>query len=272
MLLLGVVTWIAVGLVLDIAEDMGRAEANMEKVYAAHGRVGDYVPPLNGAIPPERMEAFLQAREHMAPARAKTQGALELLSSQRPSMANVPGLLGRMLGWGMGALKIEAGRNLGPDVVAFFADHGEALLEAGMGPGEYLYIYSVAYYAGLGKSPADGPAFVLVSEDEGESQGVERDAFDVREIRREFVLRRLNERFAPMLRRQLEALEAEAGSDGSWHQRLGEEVAALENDRFRIPWRDGLPTALESSIAPYRARLEASYSTLCNPLEVRTGD
>ena len=65
----------------------------------------------------------------------------------------------------------------------------EALLEVGMGPGEYMYVYSVAYYSWLGKSPADGPSFTLVGDD-GDNQGrqVGQDEFDVREERREMVL------------------------------------------------------------------------------------
>ena len=45
----------------------------------------------------------------------------------------------------------------------------------------------------------------------------------------------------------------------------------MEGDRFRFPWRDGLPGPIEDSISPYRARLETSYSELCNSLEILTG-
>jgi hypothetical protein len=144
-----------------------------------------------------------------------------------------------------------------------------------MGPGEYLYIYSIAYFSGLGKSPADGPAFRLLGDDEDGVQGrpAGEDEFDVREGRREDVLARLNEQLLPMLQRQLAALDetGDAVETDPWRQQLAAEIAAMETDRFRVPWRDGLPPAIKASLEPYRTRLEASYSPMCNPLEVLAG-
>jgi hypothetical protein len=175
--------------------------------------------------------------------------------------------------WGLGAAKLEGARQLIPQAIGFVAARGEALLEAGMGSGEYLYIYSVAYYSWLRKSPADGPAFPLVGDDGDGGQGHRggRDEFDVREGRREVVLRRLNERLLPMLRRQLAAVDAGPPAREGWREALAAEVSALESDPFRIPWRDGVPEPLATSLEPFRRRLESSYSALCNPLEVVPG-
>ena len=76
-----------------------------------------------------------------------------------------------------------------------------------------------------------------------------------------------------MLRRQQAALEPlEASPDGeAWRRALAAEISALEADRFRIPWQDGLPEVLRQSLEPFRARLEASYSSMCNPLEIGMG-
>ena len=271
-LLLGVVAWLAYEQISTLAEEAERFEAAMAQVRIAHGRIEDYRPDADGAVRPERMEVFLHVREIMAPARDETTAALALLSSRGSDSSGVPGLLGRLLGWGMGAMKIEAGTGLLPDVFAFFSAHGEALLEAGMGPGEYLYIYSIAYFSALGKSPADGPGFGLVGGGGPESRRAGQDDFDIREIRREIVLERVNEKLLPMLRRQLVALDEGLEDSSPWRRELAAEVAALEADSFRIPWRDELPPAIKASIEPYRARLEATYSSMCNPLEVQTGD
>jgi hypothetical protein len=273
---LGLLTWGGYVLIKGVIGEVEKTDAVMEQVYEKHGRVSDFRPDPDGALRPERVEAFLRVRELMSPARAETEHTFGLLFSQgTESAAQVPGMLGRLVAWGMGVLKIEAGTNLVPQLFAFVGARGEALLEAGMGPGEYLYIYSLAFYSGLEKSPADGPAFRLVGDDEDADDGrrAGEDEFDVREGRREDVLTTLNERLLPMLRRQLAALD-ESGrlrESDPWRQRLAAEITAMEEDRFRIPWRDGLPPVIETSLEPYRARLEASYSPMCNPLEVLAG-
>lgn len=272
-LLLGLLGWGGYVLIRRVVGQAERIDAVMEQVHEKHGRVSDFRPEPDGAIPPERVEAFLRVRELMATTRAETGHVFRLLSSgESEGTTEVPGVLGQVLAWGMGILKVEAGTSLVPQLIAFVAARGEAFLEAGMGPGEYLYIYSLAFYSGLGRSPADGPAFRLMGDDQDGNQGRRGsgDEFDVREGRREAVLTTLNERLLPMLRRQLAALD-EGGrlrESDPWRKQLAAEIAAMEEDRFRIPWRDGLPPVIEASLEPYRARLEASYSALCNPLEV----
>jgi hypothetical protein len=275
-LLLGLFVWGGYVLIKNVVETAQEAEAVLEQVREEHGRLSDFRPEPDGALAPERMEVFLRVRELMGPARAETEHVFTLLSSQESEGASqVPGVVGRVIEWGMGILRIEAATDLIPQAIAFVGARGEALLEAGMGPGEYLYIYSIAYFSGLGKSPADGPAFPLVGDDEDGDRGDRGmgDEFDIRESRRELVLVTLNERLLPMLRRQLAALD-ESGrlrEADPWRQQLAAEIAAMEEDRFRIPWRDGLPPVIEASLEPYRARLEASYSPMCNPLEVMHG-
>ena len=46
------------------------------------------------------------------------------------------------------------------------------------------------------------------------------------------------------------------------------EVKALEADRYRLPWRDGVPAVIEASLKPYRERLEAGYSRMANLFEI----
>jgi hypothetical protein len=266
--LLGLLGWGGYTLITGVIGEAEKVDAVMEQVHEKHGRVSDFRPEPSGAISPERVEAFLRVRELMHATRAETDHVFNVLSAEEtPGTTEVPGVLGRILAWGMGILKVEAGTSLVPQLIDFVSARGEALLEGGMGPGEYLYIYSVAFYSGLGKSPADGPAFRLLGEGEA------ADEFDVREGRREAILETLNARLLPMLRRQLKALD-ESGrlrESDPWRQRLVAEIAAMERDRFRIPWRDGLPPVIEASLEPYRARLEASYSAMCNPLEVLAG-
>jgi hypothetical protein len=263
-------------LINSILREVAKAEEVMERVREEQGRIADFQPDPDGGLRAERLEVFLHARELMAPTLTETEGALALLSSRGSSVeTQVPGMLGQLIEWGMGAMKVDAATGLLPQVIGFVSARGEALLEAGMGVGEYLYIYSLAYYSWLGKSPADGPSFPLVGDDEDrrQQQQSEWDEFDVREGRREAVLTHLHDLLLPMLRRQLAAVDERSDvlESDPWRQQLAAEVAAMEKDRFRIPWRDGLPAPIQTSLRPFRARLGASYSPECNPLEVLTG-
>ena len=72
-------------------------------------------------------------------------------------------------------------------------------------------------------------------------------------------LARIHRLALPMLRCQLAKLR-EPGAGGAadkWRKALVAEVKALEADRYRLPWRDGVPAVLEASLKPYRERLEA---------------
>jgi hypothetical protein len=137
-----------------------------------------------------------------------------------------------------------------------------------MGPGEYYYIYALSYYSWLGKSPADGPPFRLVGQDEEHDDGW--DEFDVREHRLEKTVRNLNRLMLPMLRHQLEDLKQQETGEGrnAWREELTAEIDKMTADSYRLPWSDGLPGSLKDSLLPYRERLEGDYSELCNPLEV----
>ncbi len=257
-----------------LVQEGEEAERVMAEVRERHGGLSDFQPSPTGSLPPERVETFLRVRELMAHTRRETEASLALLSSGDPDTAKqVPGILGQLLGYGLGAAKIKGATNLLPQVVGFISAKGDALLEAEMGPGEYLYIYSIAYYSWLGNSPADGPAFTLVGDDGDEEQGgrAGQDEFDVRESRRESVLTRLNQHLLPMLRRQLAALDANDPTVAGWRGELAAEITAMENDRFRIPWRDGVPEPIATSLEPYRQRLRSSYSAWCNSLEVIPG-
>jgi hypothetical protein len=76
-----------------------------------------------------------------------------------------------------------------------------------------------------------------------------------------------------MLRNQLEDLLAEdvESATETWREALEAEIAAMEADRLRLPWIDDLPSPIEQSLAPFRDRLEQSYSEQCSALEFGLG-
>jgi hypothetical protein len=195
----------------------------------------------------------------MAPARAEIEETLSAFGG-----GETPG--------GGALAKVRAGMGLVPRLIGFYTDRAGALLECEMGTGEYLYLYVLTYYAWLEKSPADGPPFQLVGDDEQgrgwKSEFGDADEAEVRERRLERVLPRLNRLALPMLRNQLAALDAsDSPIDTDWREALAAEIRAVEADPDRLPWQDGLPAVAATSLAPYRDRLAASYSEMCNVLE-----
>jgi len=95
---------------------------------------------------------------------------------------------------------------------------------------------------------------------------------DSQEIRRIIQIRRLQRLILPLLRNQYEKLQArgaESRMEG-WRGILEAEIKALESERYRMPWQDGLPEVIESSLKPFRQRLEEGYSRLLNSLEIST--
>jgi hypothetical protein len=247
----------------NIVDEFKDTEAVTEVLTERFGRITDFCPNPDGAITAERVEAFLSAREAFRPIRERIAESLAKLS-QKKDIDEVevgkPRSVFTMMRLGFGII---------PQTAEFIKTRNEALLEAGMGLGEYYYIYVMAYYSWLGKSPEDGPGFQIVGPDEDEDFGY-WGREDSQEMRQERMRRRLNRMLLPMLHNQLEKLQTEGGAAtlGNWQQELEREIEAMEEDRERLLWQDGLPAVIETSLRPYRDQLEASYNPLTNPLEM----
>lgn len=247
----------------NIVGEFKDTEAMTEVLTERFGRIPDFCPDPEGTIRPERIEAFLSARDGFAPVRERITKSMEALSRGRDKdevEVEKPKSVLTMMRLGFGII---------PQTAEFIKTRNEALLDSEMGLGEYYYIYVVAYYSWLGKAPEDGPDFQIVGPDEEGDFGY-WDREDSKERRRERLLRRLNRMLLPMLHNQLEKLIAEGGAkaSGEWRQILEREIEALEEDRERLLWQDSLPEVIEASLRPCRDRLEASYNPMTNPLEV----
>ncbi len=230
---------------------------NVKELTVRYGRVEDYRPEPGGAIGADRLEAFLKARDLAAPVRRKLEVSFEQLTGDRKSLA-----------------AIKRGLEVVPTVAEYFVIRSQSLLDAGMGMGEYSYIYIVAYACWLKKPLEDGPGVRLT---EGEGFRMDWDGGDRKDLQKGFALRRVRQLILPMLKNQLARLASggEAGNPGSdtaaglaWREKLAAEIAACEADAQRLPWRDGLPEVLEASLRPFRDRLEAGYSPMINLFEI----
>jgi len=251
--------------VKNIVKGFEETEAITDALTERYGDTKDFCPDPGGAIKPERLEAFLSVRNSIEPIKEELESSLGILSDkegesqfrEEPS----PGVL----------TKIKTGFGIIPLIAEFYTRRNQALLDAEMGLGEYYFIYVVSFYSWLGKSPGDGLEYNLVDEDE-EERGVywRRRRSENLEDRKDDVLKQLHRRILPMMQNQFAKL---TGIDISpirdpWRETLAAEIEAMEADRFRLPWQDGLPDILEASLKPFRGRLEASYSKVLNALEM----
>lgn len=238
-------------------------EELMEVLTERYGEMRDFCPEPEGSIGPSRIEAFLSVRDAFAPYQEKLEISMRELQDkvgQSEVEVKKPKNVFEMVKLGFGLI---------PQIAEFLKFRNQALLEAEMGMGEYTYIYAIAYFSWLEKLPEDGPDFEVMEEGGGSRLG-EMDLEEIREERRDSMLRLLHRNLLPMLQNQHEKLVARGSSDtqSEWKDLLEAEIRAMEEDRFRLPWEDGLPDVIKTSLEPYRERLEQSYNAMTNPFEL----
>jgi hypothetical protein len=259
-------------------EDFRDVEVSMDVMEETYGDVEDFCPDPDGRIRPERVEAFLTVRDSTSWIRADMEHSLSTITKdirrvedEDKSFWGVLGIIRR----GMGAI---------PRMAEYYSTRNYTLLNEGMSLGEYYYIYVIAYYSYLGRLPEDGPEFQMMGgdsdsgrsrwyRDDEDEEDRQRYEDDVREERRYRIIRNVRRMMLPMLRNQLAKLnESSTQYSRIWRRALQAELDALEEDRDRLPWEDGLPAVIKNSLEPYRNRLIASYSELLNPLELMPED
>jgi hypothetical protein len=210
-------------------EALARRES-LDRQYPGPDR---YTPPADGTIPEERMRRFLAVRRELAascPSVAEHWRRMEAMNELAESEDSSP----RELFGQVGRVARDFPR-LPKDYGGYVAARNRALLQQGMGLGEYTWIYAVSYFGALGDRPARAiPA------------SKQPDPF------RERVIPQLRQ----MMARRLAAArrgETQPDSLAAWRA----ELDALARDGRRLPFQDGLPPELAASIEPFRAELEA---------------
>jgi hypothetical protein len=233
----------------EVIEAAERAEDRLELEY---GLVREFTPPA-GRVAADRVEAFLAVRELMAPQRTALKKSVEALAPAAGQGGAVGGLRAA-----------RAGISMAPRILEFAKGRNEALLEVGMGRGEYTWMYWLTYYAWLGH-PIGESLLNDIMEARAETDGSMQMHIDGMDT----------EHMEWQLRRDLEAmlrnLEGEIAADperAELKELVESELAAIDADSSRMPWTDGLPEVFVVGLDPYRDRLEASYSPATNPFEL----
>lgn len=244
-------------------EGVGKAEQSYRELVSLHGEVEEFVPPPDGTVPAARVELFLSVREALREPQRELAGVL----------ADFPpdDVVGedRVLFVIFGVVRGITGL-VGP-ITGYMDQRHRLLQEAGMGPGEYVYIYSVAYYSWLGQLPGQGP---LITKNVGGSlrDGKGDPLFDDEgsPFNADRTRRRYRHYMLSLLRNQIAGLPAPGSSPESdaWRSALAEEIRRFESRPDRVAWQDGLPPAVEASLEPYRARFEATWDGTTNVFEL----
>lgn len=240
-----------------ISTGFNQAVAAREQLDKQYGAPESFVPWPDGSIPAQRLEVFARVRETMAPAReamADTFSRLPMNPDKVRELEQARGLEKLLKAMSVGKTAMELAPNLGQ----FFSARDEALLNAGMGMGEYSYLYSVVFHAWLGHPPGDGPG------EEWTGEGA-RHRGKVR-MHGPGTAWRVHDETLQMLRNQQAALGADAPA--AWREALAKELAAMEKDDARLAWQEGVPASMSTALEPFRARLEASYNRTTNPFEL----
>ena len=202
-----------------LAGGVDQAVETREVLNERFGKPEDYAPAADGAVPAERLEAFLAVRTSVQPLCRRfdaTFGHMDVLSEQKEVTA----------GELFGAFKSMMG--IVPLISEFFQARNQALLDAEMGLGEYTYLYVLVYHASPDAPEPGGRPSSRVRGD-----------------------------FLGYLRAQAEAASSlEIPGGAAFRSDLAREIAALEEDEKRIPWQDGLPEAIAASLQPYRRPLD----------------
>ncbi len=265
-----ILVFVIIGSVAFFVRDMSveyKAVEKSEKVLIqAHGGLADFAPPAGGLPTVERLQVFIEARRQQAEWRTNVALAFEeFLVKKKESDA----------GGFMHFLKlIRSTSEMAPSLAGFWSSRNAALLEHEMGPGEYGYIYCLAYYSYLGYDPGDGAHDAELNFDGTGGNGLTIPAQGVmtEAERKDAAWRRTHDLMLPLLEAvQRSDLPLEAAEAQQWLAELDMEVGVLRESPLRYPWRDGAPRVLADIFRPFRKDLEEQYEISVNPVELIFG-
>jgi hypothetical protein len=224
---------------------MGPFKRAVDDRYAIEEKFGPqeaYVPPASGVPSADRIEVFLGIRRTFSePCADLTQAEKQM---QKMETFDDQEEVDRM-----GVMKeafslTKSMMGVGPVLGHFYEIRNQNLLDAGMGLGEFTYIFAVAYSDRLLDEPKGDQLFGPT-----------------------ITNRRVRQALLKMLENQLAVLQSEDDPEAEIAILEGE-IAAMQADDRRISWQDGIPPAITEALAPYRAELDELYCPALAPLEL----
>jgi len=211
---------------------LGAAREAQTELEQQFGPAGSFTPEPDGAIPADRVQVFIKVRDSLSDTcndfatMLAPMDRLAELDGNDPSIEEITAATG-------GLAKTAVG--ITPRLGEFYAARNQALLDQGMGLGEYVYIYALAYQQQLLDSRHLDSVFA-----EGRAIPPETAAVLLKILQNHG--RVLN---GTVLERERALLDAE--------------LAAMQSDPKRLLWQDQVPESMAGSLAAYRAELDAGF-------------
>lgn len=217
-----------------------------------HKRFGDrdaFTPPLDGELPLDRIELFVALRESLATRRDDAgSGLVDFVRRAKASESADRTTFQKL----EQTLKmVHGGTDMVSGIVNYFADLEHRLLDRGMGDGEFAYWYCLTHFAWLQWEPLADAELEQSLDQLGLLHDVERERSDLVQL------------FHRQLRNARRALEAEETRTSGQERMLALVVDELDRGQAEraLPFAGRFPPTWAQTLAPYRARLEATLPT-----------
>jgi hypothetical protein len=232
LILLAILLTVGGGIIMT--RPFSKAVNSQKALNEEFGTRDDFVPPAVG-LSADRLEAFLQVRRELEPFCAQFEdiaAKFQAMEEFDDAAEDPPtGEILKRVGSVMGAVFGIAGK-----IGNFTEARNEALLAQEMSLGEYVWIYTLAYYSWLEYTP-----------------GTDFDDADSGEMGRaqKRTIRLLMESHAEALAAAGDPAGAEAWREESARMKRSEEAVPFSGDR--------LPAGIIAALKPYRYELEELY-------------
>gem|GEM_PF-4069237 len=234
--------------------EVKHAEDSFQELVEELGDFKDYIPAGDVSLQADRVELFLKIREEMSADREALSGKFREFPMQK--LKEMDGKKNVGFKDVFGVMK-EFADLLNP-VGEYLSKRNENLLREKMPIGEYAWIYSLAYYSWLGHPMDTAP-------DLG-GAGVQKWGDDESPISPKTQRERYHRVMLRLLENRLDSLEnGPAELREQVKQELDRVTGAPDGT---VIWESGLPAGEAAVLEPYRDRLEATWNSDTNVLEL----
>ena len=236
--------------VKSMFEGVVEAEQSFKQLSEELGDYDAYNPDAMVSVSADRMERFLRIRENLADERLRMEDVFESFDLTVDEELSGPRKVWSVLS-ALGGLVNPAGE--------YLAVRNAKLVEEQMSMGEYAWIYALSYYSWLGHEITAGPTLSI--------DGKERDLFEDGDspLSPRQQHRRYRRVMIALFKNQISAVPE---SDPERLEQLRQELARFENAPRSVIWEGGLPAADAAVLEPVRDRLEATWHSPTNVMEM----
>ncbi|MFQ5599274.1 MAG: hypothetical protein ACE5G2_01830 [Candidatus Krumholzibacteriia bacterium] len=250
LLLLGVVSGVlVVNWVRKELPEMKRLTEAREALIERFGDREDYVPALDAQLRPERIELFVSAREHLLFDRAEVAARLEsFIKKTRSEDWERRGAFEKLV---EGLNMLKGGLGIAGQGMEYLGIRSEKLLDAGMGEGEYAYLFCLMCYSWLEWDP-----FEALGEEAVEDLGLEDEVVALQGEFRRILLRQLKNQ-----RLELQDKDDRTPAEERALELVADAIRQARDRSGRFPFQGAIPSSWVAVLEPFRDRFTATLPT-----------